>query len=338
MNFSFLFTAGQLVEVRFLGPRIWSLYIDNPDMIREALAHPCVAGLNAYITLNEIHADTPDRRGAPRDVLFMARRGQLSSDIDIVRRNWILWDSDSVKPTGWGATDEQRSAADAHSDELEAARIAEGWPPSVKGDSGNGTHRLNRIDLPNDRETAFLLSNLLRVTATKFDTAAVKLDKTVSSAGQITRLYGSRNHKAGRDSSILSIPEPIVQVTLEQIQSLVGKWRGSLGYQKPLIARQGPWTPELIEEMLSFHSLNYRPPVLKPQGLLWVISPCPFNEDHVGSSPAVILTKMSWPKFKCMHNSCQGKNWKDFVAHLNITNRKVFPWTSKVSEAKLRLS
>jgi hypothetical protein len=61
MNFSFLITTGQLVEVRFLGPKIWSLYTDNLDMIAEALAHPCVAGLNAYITLNEIHGDRTRR-------------------------------------------------------------------------------------------------------------------------------------------------------------------------------------------------------------------------------------------------------------------------------------
>jgi hypothetical protein len=320
------FLHGPVFELRFLHlirtSEIWSYFAPNPcppGLLDEILTHPKVQGFGAYFLLNELDPN----RGQRLDILFRARKGQLTADKDIARRRWILFDSDSVKPTGAAATPEQHRVAHEHSAKLEAALTAEGWPRPIVCDSGNGAHRLYAVDRPNDRETAFLLSNLLNVTAKRFDTDAVKLDRTVWNAGRITRLYGSRNHKAGRDSAVLSVPS-IVPVTLEQIQAVVTKWRGALGYKKPLVARVGDWTPERVQAFLSFHDIDYRPPTEIPSGILWVLSPCPLNDEHVGTSPGVILTKSGWPKFRCMHNSCSGIKWADFRKRLYVLTGKWF--------------
>jgi hypothetical protein len=320
----FLLNPGCLTEIRFLGPRKWSLFSANSELIAATLQRAEVAGFNAYQTLNPLADGTPERRGAVRDVLFCAQKGQLTANTDVARRKFLLLDSDSVKPTGAAATEAQRSAAHAHSATLEEAFSAEGWPRPIVSDSGNGAHRLYKLDLPNDREADFLISNLLHVTARKFDTDAVKLDKTVSNAGRVTRLYGSRNHKAQRDSAVLYVPNPIITVSAEQIKVVIEKWRGGLGFTKPLAERAGDWTPERMEAFLNAYSIDYRPAVPIPAGLLWVLSPCPFNADHVGSSPAVILTKRGWPKFRCLHNSCSGLRWADFCKRLHRLTGKWF--------------
>lgn len=318
---SFLLNGG-LVEVRFLGRETWAIFTAESALMREALTDASVQGLSAYVTLNDLNADTPERHGVTRDVLFRARHNQLTRDEDVARRRLILFDSDSVKPTGAAATEAQRAAAHAHSATLEAALTAEGWPAPVVCDSGNGAHRLYSVDLPNDRVTDFLVSNLLHVAARKFDTAEVKLDKSVSNAGRVTRLYGSRNHKAGRDSAVLSVPDTLIPVTAEQLKTVVEKWRGSVGYKKPLDQRAGDWTPERMEAFLDFYGLDYRPAVPIPAGLLWVLTPCPLNEDHTGTSPAVLLTKNGWPKFRCLHNSCSGLRWAAFCKRLyNLTGK-----------------
>jgi hypothetical protein len=201
---------------------------------------------------------------------------------------------------------------------------ADGWPRPLAFDSGNGAHRTYRIDIPNTRESDFLIANFLHLMARKFDSALVKLDKSVSNAGRITRLYGTRNHKAGRDSGVLSIPEVVTPVRLEQIRTLTEKWRGSLGYKKPLAMRAGSGTPERIEDFLDFYSIDYRPPAEIPAGRLWVLTPCPLNADHVGTSPAVILTKSGWPKFRCLHDSCSGLRWGDFCKKLYRITGKWF--------------
>ena len=316
------FLLNGLVEVRFLGGETWAIYTADPARIHEAIADPRVQGLSVYAVLNVLKADTPERHGVARDLLFRARHNQLTRDEDIARRRLILFDSDSVKPTGAAATESQRSAALAHSATVEAALTAEGWPHPIVGDSGNGSHRLYAVELPNSREADFLVSNLLHVAARKFDTAEVKFDKSVSNAARVTRLYGTRNQKAGRDSAVLSVPDPLIPVTAEQIKSVVEKWRGSVGYKRPLVQRAGDWTPERMEAFLNFYDLDYRPAMPIPAGLLWVLTPCPLNEDHAGTSPAVLLTKNGWPKFRCMHNSCSGVRWVDFCKRLyNVTGR-----------------
>jgi hypothetical protein len=319
------FLLNSPVEVRFLGRERWALYTAEPASIREALADPHVQGLDAYVTLNELKSDTP----VQRDVLFRARKNQLTKDEDIARRRFILFDSDSIKPTGAAATAAQRNAAHAHSAAVEAALTAEGWPRPIVCDSGNGSHRLYALDLPNDRETALLISSLLKVAARKLDTADVIVDQTVWNASRITRLYGSRNHKAGRDSAVIFVPDMLTVVTPELLKSTVEKWRGSLGYKKPLVARLGDWTPERMEAFLDFHGIPYSHPVEKNGGLLWVLDFCPFNEDHTGSSVAILITKSGFPKFKCLHNGCAGITnapWRKFVGLLNVRNRKVFSW------------
>lgn len=320
----FLLNPGNLIEVRFLGPHKWALFSADAELITAALERPEVAGYNVYQTLNPLTPDTPERHGAVRDVLFCAHKGQLTANTDAARRKFVLLDSDSVKPTAAAATEAQRTAAYAQSASLEEALTAEGWPRPLVFDSGNGTHRLYAVDLPNDRETDFLISNLLHVAARKFDTEAVKLDKTVSNAGRVTRLYGTRNHKAGRDSAVLCVPEPIITVRAEQIKAVIEKWRGGLGFTRPLVQRAGDWTAEKVEAFLNDYSIDYRPAVRIPAGLLWVLTPCPLNPEHVGSSPAVILTKQGWPKFRCLHNSCSGIRWVDFCKRLHRLTGKWF--------------
>jgi hypothetical protein len=307
-----------LLEVRFLGKhQTWAIFTSDRALVESALQQPKVAGLDAYQTLNPPRPDTPVRHGVCTGVLFQAARGQLSADVNIQRRTWLLFDSDAIRQTGTAATEEQRQAAHAHSRGLEAALTAEGWPLPLACCSGNGAHRLYRVDLPNDPSTASLVSNLLHVMGRRLDNDAVQLDKTVSNAARITRLYGARNQKAGRDSAVLSAPDPIVTVSLEQINAVLSKWRSELGYKKPLVTRPGGWSLERVESFLDFYSIDYRPPVEIPAGLLWVLTPCPLNEKHTGSSPAVILTKMGWPKFRCMHNSCSGIRWADFCKRLH---------------------
>lgn len=322
-----------LTEIRFLGRQRFGLFTDDPAIVAEACACPCVRDLDAYQLLNPPKADTPDRKQAPRNTLFRATQGQLTADADISYLENLLLDSDVIKPVGTAASEEQRQAARAHSDKLASVLTSEGWPEMFAADSGNGFHRIIRIHLPNNPESHFLLSNFLHLAARKFDESRIKLDKSVSNPARVTRLYGMPNRKAKRNSAVICLGDTRL-VTEEQIRGLVSKWRGSLGYKKHMETRRGGWTPERMEALLDFHNIGYLGPVHKTQGLLWVLSPCPFNSDHSGSSPAVMITKQGWPKFKCLHNSCQGKGWKAFLAHLNITSGKVFPWKSWNCENK----
>ncbi len=93
-----------------------------------------------------------------------------------------------------------------------------GWPDPVAGDSGNGCHLLYRVDLPNDRESADLVQNVLKTLAFLFDDEIVKLDTGVYNAARIWKLYGTVARKGDpipdrphRRSEILYVPKGEVE-------------------------------------------------------------------------------------------------------------------------------
>ena len=333
-----LFGLPRFIEVRWLGKKLVSLFTSAPDCVAEAMAAPGVSELDCYILINQPMGDTASRRRAPLDTLFSPRRGQCTADGDIERRLLLPFDLDPVRPIGTAATPAQIALAVEMRDFLVSYLGKHGFPdPAGDVFSGNGAHTYYRTtDLSNSPEVQVLLYGLYTGLARKFDMPGlVKLDRSVRSPGQIMRLPGTFNHKAQRQCEIISVAETAGSVTLQHIQEVVKELRGEQGYKKPLESRAGDWRAEQMEALLDFHCIDYQGPREVPQGLLWILSPCPFNSDHVGSSPAVILTKSGWPKFCCKHDSCQGKNWRAFLAHLNITNGKVFSWTSSEFENKL---
>jgi hypothetical protein len=136
-----------------------------------------------------------------------------TSDADIIHRRWLLIDFDPVRPAGISSTDHQHgraiSAACAAWDDLRGA----GFPDPVVGDSGNGAHLLNLLDLPNDSRATELLRNVLAGVAARCGTEDINVDQTVFNAGRIVKLYGTLTCKGDnvpdrphRRSRLLEIP------------------------------------------------------------------------------------------------------------------------------------
>ena len=62
-----------------------------------------------YVTLNPVN---PALRARAADHVKKAgKKGGSASDLDIVRRRWILVDCDPVRPAGISSTDEEKKAA-----------------------------------------------------------------------------------------------------------------------------------------------------------------------------------------------------------------------------------
>jgi hypothetical protein len=325
-----LFRLPRLIELRWLGrqQRV-SLVTTDIAVLEEAAVAPPVQGLDAYLVVNTLMDDVVARRKMPLDTLYSPLRGQCVADADIGRITTLPFDFDPIRQTGTAATLEQIALAAEMRDSMVSYLRAHGFPePAGDVFSGNGRHTYYATNLPNTPEIKLALYGFYTDLARRLDRfGLVKLDKSVRSPAQIMRLPGTFNHKAQRRCEIISIAETSELVTLEHIRAVLTDLRKKQGYKKPLTARAGDWTPERLEALLDFHSIDYQALREVPQGLLWVLSPCPFNAEHVGTSPAVMITKSGWPKFCCKHDSCQGKGWRKFLSHLNLANGKVFSWT-----------
>ncbi len=323
-----LFGFPRLAEVRWLSTgRAFTLFTSNQAIVGDALADPRVSGLNAYVCVNPPRFDILERRKILPDTLFSPRKGQCTADADVLEHISLPIDLDPRRPTGTASTPQQVDLAVKQLDLLIEYLIKRGLPDPVGTVlSGNGAHGYHRSRLPNNDETRFLLTAYYTCLARMFGTAEVIFDKSVRSPAQLMRWPGSFNHKAQRYSSIQTFNGDAGLVTMEMIRAVTEDLRGQLGFKRPLIARQGHWTPELMERFLTFYSIDFLPPTEIAAGLLYVLNPCPLNDAHVGSSPAVLVTKAGWPRFLCKHESCGGgrMKWREFRARLFALTDKFF--------------
>jgi hypothetical protein len=247
-----------------------------------------------------------------------------ATDSNVTRRHKLLIDIDPQRPKDTSATKEQLEAA------LDRARkvygyLAElGWPAPVVAESGNGAHLIYRIDLPNDEPSRDLVKHCLEALAGRFDDAAVKIDKSVFNAARIVKLHGTVANKGDgtpqapwRLSRILTVPEGFQPVPAELLQALSAHAQPA---QKP--KPNGPdraaagssaraWTEADMSEFLARAGLEATGPESHDGALRWKLKACPFNPEHVDGESAVFMKPDGRLGFKCFHNSCTGKGWRE---------------------------
>ena len=226
-----LFPDGGVVELRALTDYlVHSGYFDKLDMLAEKAANldtlPEVAGI--YVTLNTVDPALLSRR-ANRVKMNLGRKDSTTSDADVVRRRWLPIDLDPVRPSGVSSTDGEHTAALAHAERIRTWLAGQGFPDPVMADSGNGAHLLYRIDLPNDDDSTDLVKGCLTVLDTLFSDGVVSVDAANFNAARIWKLYGSTSKKGDntparphRQSRILSVPEEVKLVTVEQLRHIAG--------------------------------------------------------------------------------------------------------------------
>ncbi|MCC6738417.1 MAG: hypothetical protein IT452_05180 [Planctomycetia bacterium] len=173
--------------------------------------NPCVPEVAARADINQFHdfAST------------------LTTDVDVVKRDWLMIDFDPSRPKGISSTDaELQAAKDLAVVVADALSMKFQFPKPLICLSGNGVHLLYGIDFPNDDDSRNLLFALLKAIAKRHETKEVKIDEVVYNASRMCRLYGTANRKGAdvedrphRLALMLEVPEPVVLVSREQIEA-----------------------------------------------------------------------------------------------------------------------
>lgn len=236
-----------------------------------------------------------------------------TSDNDVTRRVWLPIDFDPKRAAGISSTDAEHDAALALADRMRMTLAAEGWPDPVCADSGNGAHLLYPIDLPNDPLMADLVKRCLEALASRFDTAAVSIDRTTYNASRIFKIYGTTARKGDatadrphRFSQLLQAPASLALVSGELLRLLAA----SAPIKQRRVSRSATTTFR-VEEFLHRHGIRYHPPVAFEGGQKFVLEECPFDSSHKGKDAAV-FERSDGPGFHCFHNSCADRQWSDF--------------------------
>ncbi len=209
-----IFEPGDVAELRILdvlGIGIVSGYFDDFGEMALGAARWNGKAPGIYATLNPVKPELLDR--SPNRLRVRCGHGNLTRDVDILKRCWLPVDFDPVRPADVSSTEREHYAALSRARTVRSTLAMEGWPEPVVASSGNGAHLLYRVDLPNDDASKEKIRAALLMIKERFSTQTVVVDTSVSNAARIWKLYGTMACKGTntperphRRSEILEIP------------------------------------------------------------------------------------------------------------------------------------
>jgi hypothetical protein len=211
-------------------PKTLSGYFDDPEALAKALSSVNHAE-GWYITLNPVVRDALSRAS---NCLIQGKSGCLTSDQDLLSREWLPIDLDAVRIHGVSSSDVEHDAALALAETIADDLRALGFQEPIMADSGNGAHLLYRVDLPSN--DGGLVQAFIGALAEKYSTAKVIVDKAVHNPARIWKLYGTPACKGSdtvdrphRLSRILKSPQSVSIVPEALLRSTLATW----GQAKP---------------------------------------------------------------------------------------------------------
>ena len=181
----FFFPQGErheLLAIAKTGETFGGIFGDLRKMAECAIALDD-EGLAVYAGLN------PLAKAATNTVV----PGRHARNADVLRRAWLFFDIDPVRPKDTCATKAEKKAVLLLVKRLLAFLGSLGWLAPTFVDSGNGAYLLYRVELPRDDNG--LVQRVLQAMAAKFDTPEAHIDVIVFDPVRIFRVPGTMNRK-----------------------------------------------------------------------------------------------------------------------------------------------
>lgn len=316
-----LFPNGEVFEVRIPKTKTGTIsgYFNDTAKAAGLIARENGKHQSIYVTANPVN-----------EALLARSENQLthntfltSTDADVLRRNWFLMDFDPVRPVGISATNGELELARVKANQVVEWLTSIGWPAPLFADSGNGVHVMYKVNEPNDDLARIDFECALKMLSSIFSDPEVKVDVTVFNASRVWKIYGTLSMKGSsteerphRVAHITQMPQELIAVTRGQIENVAAPIRDAKSEEYK------DMTGEFIGDMEKWLKdrgqivTNGPRPMFGNEGQKWIISKCPFNENH--QSPMVGLVN-NRPVYRCLHDSCSANRWKEFREKIDPT-------------------
>lgn len=235
-NIAVVHEANEVIEIRALAGRETATgFFSDHHEAAAAIKRLSDSGEyeGVYTTLNPCKKYLLDRR-EPNHIYHNVKG--TTCDKDIVAIRWLFLDFDYQRPAGTSTTELQKVRARWCMINAKHELRKLGLPNPLVGDSGNCSHLLYRIDLPNNKKSVKLIKELLQALNENYglkdcdnkDEYLVPIDEAVYNPGRLTKGYGSIAKKGAaseerphRFSGIGSVPPNLSVVPVGQLQSLL---------------------------------------------------------------------------------------------------------------------
>ena len=309
-----LLHGDDLYELRYIvGKKIYTGYFKGADKLLEELTRLPEQGGNVYITLQKVKDECYNRE--QRNKILFGKN--TTTDDNISTYKHLLIDLDPRRSAGIGSTDLQLEAAHDMAVKVYEYMANIGFKPPIVAKSGNGWHLVYKIDLANTEKNVELIKSCLKTLDFIFSDAAVSIDTSVFNPSRICKLYGTWACKGAnteetpfRLSAIVSYPEQYEITPEETLQKLA-----ATGPQKdkPRVSYTGEvYKMPPLADWLTQHNVPVRETVTASGVTKYILQCCPFNADHKNKDAAVFELADGSYGFKCFHNSCSDKHWREF--------------------------
>lgn len=312
---SVLVVPDKVFEVRIIRKRpkqVLSGYFKNTDDLLKELRKIDLSNSNAYITLNAVKEQC---YSAEQHDKFLPG-ATATSDSDIDYYSWLFIDLDPKRKPGISATDEEREAAFKLATKIYNYLREHNFCEPVKAVSGNGAHLLYKIALANNPENKKLLQDCLKTLDLLFSNEAVEVDVSTATPGHTVKLYGTLAQKGAntsdrphRMSGIVHVPDNLQTSDKAKLEWLASQLpqKEETATSRTYMQPQGQFD---IEAWMREHGISF---TAKPcrDGVRYELDTCPFNHEHKAPDSSIFRYGNGAIGFKCFHNSCQGRTWKD---------------------------
>ena len=304
-----------LVEIRVSGGGkrgMRSGYFTDVETLIQAI-RPLDA-CSIYWTLNHLNDACYSRE--QRDKIIDYPKS-TTSDNDVTGRDFVLIDIDPQRPADTNSTDKELADARAVGNKVFEFLRNEGFNAPICCMSGNGVHLLLKCSLANNPENTTLVKDFLAVLDMLFSTETVKVDTNVFNAGRICKLYGTYSRKGSpndptrpqRISGMSFVPDVYKEndkAYFEKVAAMLPK------PESPNRLNGYSSEPFDLEQFISKHGIEIAKVSHFSGGVKYVLSHCPFDENHKAPDAALFRMSHGGIGFKCMHNSCSQYHWHDF--------------------------
>ena len=323
-----LHSSGELFEVRLInGSYNASGYFTSADTAIKALQDfrpewnartKTARAANIFITLNPINISCYSRK---QHDCFMENAQPTTKDNEITALHWLLIDLDPKRLSGVSSSEEELKLAKAKARTIHDFLLDRGFKEPIRAMSGNGIHLVYRFDVPNTAENVAVFENTLKVLSEKFSDEEVEVDTTVFNPARICKLWGTIAQKGAttperphRKAYIEpSVPSSVDVNDFTLLQALATEFEEN----KPSTPVQDTIQTEKkekfdLQKFISNHNIPVKNIENTPDGTVkYVLEHCVFDESHKGKDAAIFQKLDGTLGYKCFHNSCSDKHWKD---------------------------
>ena len=323
-----LHSDGELFEIRLINSGYnASGYFTNADTAIKALQDfrpewnartKTAKAANIFITLNPINMSCYSRK---QHDCFIENVQPTTKDNEITALHWLLIDLDPKRMSGVSSSEKELKLAKAKARTIHDFLSDRGFKEPIRAMSGNGIHLVYRFDVPNTAENVAVFENALKVLSEKFSDDEVEVDTTVFNPARICKLWGTIAQKGAttperphRKAYIEpSVPSSVDVNDFTLLQALAAEFEGN----KPSAPVQDIIQTEKkgkfdLQKFISDHNIPVKSVENTPDGTVkYILEHCLFDESHKGKDAAIFQKPDGSLGYKCFHNSCSDKHWKD---------------------------